>query len=81
MRTPTGRDSTRIICALVLTLALYACGKPQPPDRERPPEPQAAEHTQLRDAIQQPIDRAKQADEAVQKAAEEQRKAIEAAGG
>lgn len=75
------QNPARIACACVLGLALCACGKPQPPERERPVEPQAPQHTELRDAIQRPIDRAKQADQAVQDAAAAQRKAIEDAGG
>lgn len=70
---------------LLIGLALCACGKPQPPDRERPPEPQAAtssnQSAPLREAIQAPIDRAKQVDAEVQKAAEAQRAAIDAATG
>ncbi|MEI2453396.1 hypothetical protein [Lysobacter firmicutimachus] len=58
--------------------ALAGCTKPQPPDKERPVEPQA---TQLRDAIQQPIDQAKSSEDAVDQGAQRQRDAIEAAGG
>ena len=39
------------------------------------------ENTQLRDAIQQPIDRAKAANDPVEKANEERARAIEDAGG
>ena len=55
--------------ALVLPAMLLraACGKPEPPPTERPPVPQAErpdqqQATQLRDAIRQPIDRAKAVD-------------------
>jgi len=59
-----------------------ACSRPPDPDKDRPPEPQArAEHTELRDAIQAPIDKAQRVEEQVQKAADEQREAIEAATG
>ncbi len=61
-------------------LALCACNKPTPPDPERPPEPQAR-HTELRDAIQAPLDKAKAVEGEVQQAADAQRAAIEAAGG
>ena len=64
---------TLLCCSL---LALAACSKPE---KERPPEPTA--HTELRDAISEPIDKARQADADVQKAADEQRAAIEEAGG
>ncbi len=60
-------------------LALAAC-KPAPPDPERPPEPQAR-HTELRDAIQAPLDKARAVEDEVQEAAEAQRAAIEASGG
>jgi len=63
----------------VMTMALLAgCSKPKPPEKERPVEPQA---TQLRDAINEPLDKAKNVDKQVQDAAEAQREAIEAAGG
>jgi hypothetical protein len=72
------RKSIALACTLLV--ALGACGKPQPPDKEQPPEPQA-QRSELRDAVQQPIERARQADADVQKAAEAQRAAIDAATG
>lgn len=66
--------------ALLASTALCACGKPQPPEKEQPPEPQAR-HTELRDAVRKPIDQAKQVEQQVQDAADSQRAAIEAAGG
>lgn len=66
------------------TLLLAACSRPEPPDKERPPEPQAttpARHTGLRDAIQAPQDKARAVEGAVDDAAKAQRAAIEAAGG
>jgi hypothetical protein len=48
----------RVLCCTLLLLT--ACSKPQPPEKEQPPEPKAAQaHTQLRDAIQAPLDKAK----------------------
>ena len=73
------RKSIALACTLLV--ALGACGKPQPPDKEQPPEPQAAQRSELRDAVQQPIERARQADAEAQKAAEAQRAAIDAATG
>jgi hypothetical protein len=64
-------------CA-VLLVALAACSKPQPPEKERPPEPQAARHTEMRDAIQAPIDKARNVEADMQKAADAQRAAIDA---
>jgi hypothetical protein len=72
--------------AIGLALACAACAKPEPPDKEQQPEPQAeaaidADATELRDAIQAPIDRAEAVEGAVLEAAEQQREAIEAATG
>ena len=44
-------------------------------------EPQAAQHAQLREAIQAPIEKAEAVEADVQQAADAQRAAIEAAGG
>lgn len=68
------------LVVLVLSCAaLAACSKPQPPDKERPVDPQA---TQMRDAIRQPIEQAKQGTQnAVDQGAQQTRDAIEAAGG
>ncbi len=66
------------ISAGLLLLACAACSKPEPLPTEQPPEPQA---TQLRDAIQAPIDKAKAVEGTVQDAADKQKAAIEASGG
>lgn len=74
----------RLLPCLALALVLAACSRPQPPDTERPPEPQAgetAEATALREAMQAPIDRAHAAEASVQEAAQRQQAAIDAAGG
>jgi len=72
--------------ALLLVLATAACSKPEPPKKDQPPEPQAsqpqpAQDTQLRDAIQQPIDRAKAVEGQVLDAAKQQQDAIDAQAG
>ncbi|MGO4221275.1 hypothetical protein AB4Y64_05405 [Lysobacter sp. TAF61] len=68
---------SRSLLLALLPLALLAgCSKPEPPEKERPPEPQA---TQLRDAMKAPLEEAKKAQEDARKAAEEQRAAIDAA--
>ena len=67
-----------LLMGMVMTALLAGCSKPKPPEKERPVEPQA---TQLRDAINEPLDKAKNVDKQVEDAAEAQRKAIEAAGG
>lgn len=61
-----------------LCCVLAACSKPQPPDTERPVDPKA---TQMRDAIQQPLEKAKSAQDTVDQGAQQTRDAIEAAGG
>ena len=74
--------------APIFRIALLACAltglgacKPEPPPTDEPPEPKAvaAGNTELRDAIQQPIDQAKAVDGAVQEAADNQRDEIDAA--
>jgi len=65
----------------MMVLALLAgCSRPQPPEKERPVEPQA---TQLRDAINAPLDKAKNVQKELQEANERERAAIDAqeAGG
>jgi len=65
-------------------LMLAACSRPEPPEKERPPVPKAGaqtRHTELRDAIQAPQDKARAVEGAVDEAAKAQREAIEAAGG
>jgi len=64
------------ICQLVAATMLAACSKPEPPPRDQPPEPQA-QHTELRDAIQQPIDQAKAVEKSVQDAADRQQAEID----
>ncbi len=61
---------------LPLLPVLAACGKPEPPSPERPPQPQA---TAVRDAIQQPLDKARALQADTDKAAQAQRAAIDAA--
>ena len=68
--------------ALSLLLACSACSKPEPPKKEQPPQPQAQApvetHTELRDAIQAPINRAKAVQPEVLDAAKKQRDEIDA---
>ena len=68
--------------AAILLLVCSACNKPEPPKKEQPPTPQAAEqHTELRDAIQAPIDRANAVAPQVIDAAKQQQDAIDAQTG
>jgi hypothetical protein len=66
---------------LVLSLAGLAACKPEPPPTDEPPEPQATAtgNTELRDAIQKPIDQAKAVEDTVQEAADKNSAAIDAA--
>ena len=68
-----------LLACLCLTLA--ACDVVPPKDQQSKAAQKADEHHELRDAIQKPIDRAKSANDPNVKAAEDQRKAIENAGG
>ncbi len=63
---------------LVLCLPLFAC-QPKPPPTDERPEPQAARATEMRDAIQAPIDKARAVEKQVQDAADKQRAEIDAA--
>ena len=69
------------IGAVSLLLAAVACSKPAPPDKHQPPEPQASHDTELRDAIQAPIERAKAVEPDVLDAAQKQADAIDAQTG
>jgi outer membrane biogenesis lipoprotein LolB len=71
----------RVACALLI--ACSACSKPEPPKKEQPPEPQAqaAHDTELRDAIQAPIQRAQAVEPQVLDAAQKQADAIDAQTG
>jgi len=55
----------RIVLPLACLLALCGCNRPVPPDPDKRPEPQA---TALRDAMQQPLDKAKAARDTLEKA-------------
>lgn len=69
----------RATCLTALCLAPSAC-TPEPPPTDEPPKPQAsAEATELRDAIQAPIDQAKAVEDTVQDAADRQQAEIDAA--
>ncbi|SFK54371.1 hypothetical protein [Lysobacter sp. cf310] len=79
MRSPKSRTTPLRLAPLgAATLALLlaaGCSKPQPPEKERPVDPKA---TQLRDSIQQPIQKAQAVEADVIEAADKQRDAIEA---
>jgi hypothetical protein len=71
----------RIAVSTLLLLGCGACSKPEPPKKEQPPEPQVEQHTELRDAIQKPIERANAVEGQVLDAAKQQQDAIDAQTG
>jgi len=76
------RAATRIalLPLLAACLGLAACSKPEVPEHDNPPEPQAAvQHAELTQAIQQPIDKADAAQAATAAASDRQDAAIDAA--
>ena len=75
---PRRLRAARLLPGLCLLALLAACPR-EMPDTERPPEPQATTHTELRDAIQQPLDKARAVEQTLQQAADQQRKQVDAA--
>ena len=80
--------AARCIVALAALVALAGCSPPTPPDKEQPPEPIAGaaspagqDPTALRRAIEQPIDKAKAAEDATAAAQQAQQDALDAATG
>ena len=71
----------RIAASTLLLLGVAACSKPEPPKKDQPPEPQAEQHTELRDVIQKPIERANAVEGQVLDAAKQQQDAIDAQTG
>lgn len=73
--------------ALAASLALCACSDPAPTPTPDPPEPQTAaanapaaeEHTELRDAMQAPLEKAQSVEVTLQESAERRDDALEAA--
>ena len=73
--------SSNAISVAAAALLLGACTMAPPPDKQSADAQKAAEHTELRDAIQQPIDRAKAANEPNVEADKAREQAIKDAGG
>ena len=71
----------RIAASALLLLGCSACSRPEPPKKDHPPEPQAARNTELRDAIQKPIERANAVEGQVLDAAKQQQDDIDAQAG
>jgi hypothetical protein len=83
------RPSVLSSAALAAALVLAGCSRPQMPEHDKPPQPQAtapaatagARPGALADSIQRPIDRAEAAQSESAAAAERQREVIDAATG
>ena len=70
-----------LFSSVTLCLFATACTVAPPPDQQSEAAQKAAQHNELRDAIQKPIDRAKAADAPVIKADEDREKALQDQGG
>jgi hypothetical protein len=66
---------------ILACLALCSCDLAPPPERQSEAAQKAMEHHELRDAIQKPIDRAKDANAPNEQHDQDQAKAIDDAGG
>jgi hypothetical protein len=80
------RPALLMLPLLTCLLGPAGCSEPKVPDHDDRPEPQTAAPavappTQLREAMQKPIDKAEAAKASVDADAEAQRKAIDAATG
>lgn len=64
-----------LLFAMTMSALIVGCSKPKPPEKERPVEPQA---TQLRDAINAPLEKAKNVQKELQESNERERAAIDA---
>jgi hypothetical protein len=74
------RRLTPVLLLTTLTLTLAACSEP-PPEHLSAEAKKAREHHELRDQINNPINKAKGVDAVQEKQAEDQKKAIEDQGG
>ncbi|KFL37502.1 hypothetical protein [Arenimonas donghaensis] len=73
---------TKLSVTLAAGLALAACSDPAPTPTPDPPEPQTAaaeEHTELRDAMQAPLEKAQSVEVTLQESAAARDDALEAA--
>jgi hypothetical protein len=78
MRLPSFVLPTLLLAA---ALPIAACDVTPPPERQSAEAQKAREHHELRDTIQQPIDKAKGVEQIQQQGDEERRKQMEAEGG
>jgi uncharacterized lipoprotein len=78
---PEEADMRILAAAALATLALSACDLVQDAEQQKAAQKKAAESTELRDHIQQPIDRAKAAGDPIKEADEAREKALKDQGG
>jgi PBP1b-binding outer membrane lipoprotein LpoB len=85
---PITTTARRILALAAFAALATGCSPPKPPDKEQPPEPIAGtaapapqDPTALRRAIEQPIDKAKAAEDATATAQKAQQDALDAATG
>lgn len=76
----------KLLPPLLACLALAACSDPPPTPEADPPEPQVAapsggQHTQLREAMQEPLDKARAVEDAQAERNAGRDQALEDAGG
>ncbi len=85
MRPSPNRNAVIAFALLSCAVALTACSKPEMPDHERRPEPQAAPAatppSALRETMQRPVDKAKAAEDATAAAQQQRDDALGAATG
>ena len=71
-----------LCCAVLLCGSLLALGACRKPEKERPPEPTApAASARSQDVAHDAIERTREAEQEMEQAQDDQRAAIEAAGG
>jgi hypothetical protein len=71
----------QLIAVLALSAALAACDVAPPPEKQSADAQKAAEHTELRDAINTPIDKAKAANDPNEQHDKDQDQALKDQGG
>jgi len=72
---------TKLIAMIACCLLLVACDVAPPPDKQTAAAQKADQHTELRDAINSPINKAKAANDPNVKHDEDQAKAVDDQGG
>jgi len=74
-------STSKVVTLVAAALLLGACSVAPPPDKQSADAQKADQHTQLRDAINSPINKAKAANDPNVKHDEDQAKAVDDQGG